>query len=59
MAVKQLQGRFSIKNEKMVQHKMFPVFPFPHKHADIQIYRSFTQQIETYVVRAILPSSKQ
>ena len=26
----------------------FPVFWFPHKHADIQIYRNFRQQIEAY-----------
>ena len=26
--------------------QMFSVFPFPHKHADMQIYRNFTERIE-------------
>ena len=47
MAAKQLQGRFH-KNVKMVQHRRSQFFLFPHKHADIQIYRNFRQQIEAY-----------
>ena len=27
---------------------MFPVFPFPHQHTEIQIYRNFTKCIEAY-----------
>ena len=26
----------------------FPVFLFPHKHADIQVHSNFTQRIEAY-----------
>ena len=47
MAAKQLQGRFH-KNVKVVQHRRSQFFLFPHKHADIQIYRNFRQQIEAY-----------
>ena len=47
MAVKRLQGRFH-KNVKMVQHRCSQFFGFHTKHADIQIYRNFRQQIEAY-----------
>ena len=47
MSVKQLQGRFNIKNKDGATQTL-PVFLFPHKHADIQIYRNFMQQIEAY-----------
>ena len=45
MAVKQLQGRFH-KNVKTCNIDVPSFFLFPNKHADIQIYRNFRQQIE-------------